>query len=91
MDQWTFVSGLNAAGCGHFNVPIILISGARTVCAKAHDFFGNLEMAVVKKAVGRMAAERALKRLASKQVQPPFKVESPITMVLEFVQSEMAV
>lgn len=99
-------SGLNGAVCGHFNVPVILISGDQTVCAEARDFFGDLETAVVKKAVGRMAAEclppavtakmiedtaeRALKKLANKQVPPPFEVEPPITMVLEFVQSEMA-
>lgn len=99
-------SGLNGAVCGHFNVPVIMISGDQTVCAEAQDFLGNLETAVVKKAIGRMAAEcfppavtakmiedaaeRALERLANKKAPPPFKVEPPITMVLEFVQSEMA-
>jgi D-aminopeptidase len=35
-------------------------------------------------------AERAMKRLVAKQAPVPFKVDSPITMVLDFVQSEMA-
>ena len=99
-------SALNGGVCGHFNVPVVMISGDQTVCAEAHDFFGDLETAVVKKAIGRMAAEcyppavtakliedaaeHALRRLANKQSPQPFKVEAPITMVLEFVQSEMA-
>lgn len=99
-------SGLNGSVCGHFNVPVVMISGDQTVCAEARDFFGDVETAVVKKAIGRMAAEcfppavtaklieeaaeRAMKRLTAKQAPAPFKVDSPITMVLDFVQSEMA-
>ena len=99
-------SGLNGAVCGHFNVPVLMISGDQTVCAEARDFFGDVETAVVKNALGRMAAEcfppavtgrliedaarRAVKKLARKKSPRPFKVEAPVTMVLEFVQSEMA-
>ena len=50
-------SGLNGSVCGHFNVPVVMISGDQTVCAEARDFFGDVETAVVKKAIGRMAAE----------------------------------
>jgi D-amino peptidase len=98
-------TGLNAAVCGHFNVPVIMISGDQTVCAEARDFLGDLETAVVKKAIGRMAAEclppavtgkliegaaeRAVLRLGKGQAPSPFKIEPPITMILEFVQSEM--
>ncbi len=99
-------SGLNGAVCGHFNVPVIMISGDQTVCAEARDFLGDLETAVVKQAVGRMsaeclppsataslieaAAERAVKRLVKKQGPTAFRLETPIVMILEFVQSEMA-
>jgi D-amino peptidase len=100
-------SGLNGAVCGHFNAPVIMISGDQTVCAEAQDFFGaDVETAVVKKAIGRMAAEclppavtakliedaakRAMKKLAKKKAPQPLKMKAPITMVLEFVQSEMA-
>jgi len=99
-------AGLNGSVCGHFNVPVIMISGDQTVCAEAGEFFGNLETAVVKRAIGRMAAEclppamtrkliagaaeRAVRRLINGQTQAPLKVLTPITMVLEFVQSDMA-
>ncbi len=98
--------GLNGALCGHFNVPVIMMSGDRSACAEARDFFGELEIAVVKQAAGRMSAEclppavtiplieaaaqRAVTRLANKQAPPPFRVELPIVMIVEFVQSEMA-
>lgn len=50
--------GLNAAVCGHFDVPIIMASGDQTLCAEVIEFFGNeMETAQVKKAVSRMAAE----------------------------------
>jgi D-amino peptidase len=99
-------TGLNAAVCGHFNVPVIMISGDQTVCAEACGFLGDVETAVVKQAIGRMAAEclppavtgkliegaaeRAVQRLKNGKAPSPFKIEPPITMVLEFVQSEMA-
>lgn len=99
-------SALNGGVCGHFDVPVIMLSGDQTVCAEATSFFGDIETAVVKKAIGRMAAEcyppavtskiieqaagRAVARLKIGQAPLPFKVQSPITMLLEFVQSEMA-
>jgi D-amino peptidase len=99
-------SGLNGAVCGHFNVPVIMISGDQTVCAEARGFLGDLETAVVKQAIGRMsaeclppsvtspmiegAAERAVRRLASQQAPAPFRLPAPMIMIVEFVQSEMA-
>lgn len=99
-------SGLNGGVCGHFDVPVIMVSGDQTVCAECRDFFGDVETAVVKTAIGRMAAEclppavtadliqsaakRAVQRLSAKQSPPPFKVQAPVNMVLELVQSDMA-
>ncbi len=49
--------GLNAAVAGHFNVPVIMLTGDQTACAQASDLLGNIETAVVKTAISRMAAE----------------------------------
>ncbi len=49
--------GLNAAVCGHFNVPVLMISGDQAACAEASSLLGNVETAVVKWASSRMAAE----------------------------------
>ncbi|HLF27310.1 MAG TPA: M55 family metallopeptidase [Anaerolineae bacterium] len=98
--------GLNAAVCGHFDVPVILISGDQTACAEAVETLGAVEVAVVKQATGRMTAEclplaaahqkiqdaaaRAVKRLRLGQAPQPFRAEAPITLAIEFMQSEMA-
>jgi D-amino peptidase len=98
--------GLNAALCGHFEVPIVLISGDQTACAEAAGLIGPLETAVVKRANGRMAAQclspqkaqqtiyeaavRAVRRLAAGDAPPPLRLALPITLSLELVHSDMA-
>ncbi len=49
--------GLNAAVCGHFGVPVIMISGDRAACEEARVTIGEIETAIIKWATGRMAAE----------------------------------
>lgn len=50
--------GWNAAVCGHFGAPVIMISGDQTACAEAKAQMGDaIQTAVVKRARGRMAAE----------------------------------
>lgn len=98
--------GLNGAVCGHFGVPILMVSGDQTVCAEVRDWFGEVETAVVKTATTRFAAEclppqvtqkliqeaasRAVTRLKAGQAPVPLKLSSPITLLLELNQSEMA-
>lgn len=98
--------GLNAAVSGHFSVPVIMISGDQTACAEATALLGQVETAIVKQASSRMAAEllppqvaqqkiqaaasQAARRLAKGQAPKPLRVPDPITLAVEFVQSEMA-
>jgi D-amino peptidase len=98
--------GLNAAVCGHFQVPVIGISGDQTACAEASELLGPVETAVVKQASGRMAAEclppevaqqaiyeaakRAVRRLQGGDAPPPLRFEEPLTVTLELVHSDMA-
>lgn len=99
-------TGLNGAVCGHFGVPVIMISGDQAVCAEAREHFGDLETAEVKRAMGQMSAEclapeatrarieeaarTAVRRLEAGKAPAPFKVTSPVEMVVEFTQSRMA-
>lgn len=99
-------SGLNAAVCGYFNAPVIMVSGDQTVCSEALELLGPLEVAVVKWASGRMAADclppslaqreihaavvRAVKRLTSGEAPAPFVLPAPVKVAVEFFQSEMA-
>ncbi len=98
--------GLNAAVCGHFGAAVALISGDQNACAEAVALLGDVETAVVKRAIGRTAAEclppevtgrliqeaagRAARRLAAGAAPPPFRIPPPITVAVEFIRAEMA-
>ncbi len=98
--------GLNAAVCGHFDVPVVMVSGDECACAEAAELLGAIETAVVKRASGRMAAEclppevtqaaiyssavQAVSCLRAGEAPPPFRPERPVAIAVEFVHSEMA-
>ncbi len=99
-------SGFNGAVCGHFGAPIVMIAGDQTVCAEATALFGPLESAVVKRASGRFSAEvlpppvtqdlicgaarRAVERLRAGSAPAPYVVSRPVSLTIEFNQSDMA-
>jgi D-amino peptidase len=98
--------GLNAAVCGHFDVPVLMVSGDQSACAEAAELLGSIETAVVKHASGRMAAEclppevthaaiysaavQAVSCLRADEAPSPFRLQTPIAVAVEFVRSEMA-
>jgi len=99
-------TGLNAALCGHFNVPVVMVSGDQSVCAEAQDLLGKIEVAVVKQASGRNAADclppglacqriyeaagRAVNRLVQGDVPPILRLPEPIIVKVELTHSGMA-
>jgi D-amino peptidase len=98
--------GLNAALSGHFGVPVLMISGDQTACGEARDLLGPIEVAVVKQATGKMAAEclplevsrrliceaaaRAVGNLHSGPAPKPFRLAEPVRVAVDFLQAEMA-
>jgi D-amino peptidase len=98
--------GLNAAVAGHFNVPVLMVTGDQTACSQTLELLGDLETVVVKRATGRYAAEclppkvtqvmiqkaaaQAVGRLAKRTAPPPFILEEPISLSVEFFNSAMA-
>jgi D-amino peptidase len=98
--------GLNGAVCGHFDAPVVMISGDQTATAEAVELLGNLEIAVVKQARGQQAADclpperaqqaifqaavQAVGRVKARQAPKPFRFDTPITVTVEFTQSVMA-
>lgn len=98
--------GLNAAVAGHFGVPVIMVSGDQTACAQVVELLGDVEMAVIKQATSRFAAEcltpqasqelicmtamRAAERLSGGDVPDPFVLDMPIRVTVEFFTSDMA-
>lgn len=99
-------TGLNAALCGHFDAPVLMVSGDRAVCQEARDLLGEIETVAVKKATGRTAAScltpavaeekiyeaarRAVTRLGGDGGPEVFRVSPPVTLTIEFPQSGMA-
>jgi D-amino peptidase len=98
--------GLNAAVCGHFGAPVIMIACDQTACAEAVDLLGEVETAIVKRASGRMAAEclppavaqqriedaarEAVRRFVAGTAPAALHFEAPIVALLQFAHSDMA-
>src|SRR5262245_8640350 len=57
-------AGINAAIAGHFNVPVIMISGDDVIVKEATDLLGNIEGATVKWAVSFHAAKTLTPEMA---------------------------
>ncbi len=105
-DKLVGETGLNAAMCGHFGVPVIMISGDQTACAEASESLKEIETAVVKQAAGRMTAEclppeaaqqriyeaakQASERFKAGQTANPLRLSPPITLAVELSSSDMA-
>jgi len=105
-DRLVGETGLNAAVCGHFNAPVLMISGDQTVCGEAKELLGVLEFAVVKQATTRMSAEcltpaqahekiceaaaRAINRLLNEEKPAVFRVDTPVKVRVEYYTPEMA-
>jgi D-amino peptidase len=99
-------TGLNAALCGHFDVPVLMVSGDRAVCDEARALLGTIETAAVKEATGRSAAtclppeaaqeriyeaaRRAVTRFTNGDGPEALQVSLPVTFTIEFPNSEMA-
>ncbi len=98
--------GLNAAVCGAFGAPVLMITGDQTTIAQAEELLGSLETAVVKHSTSfssaeclhpqvaqgmiRDAAQRAVSKLKEGKAPLPFTVSEPVQAVIEFRLSEMA-
>jgi D-amino peptidase len=99
-------TGLNAAVCGAFGVPVLLVTGDQSVCGEAAEWIDGVETVKVKQALSRHAAEclplreaQALIRQGAAQsvrnflagVAPaPLKVARPVTLAIEFIYTDMA-
>jgi D-amino peptidase len=96
--------GINAAVAGHFNVPVLMISGDEAACSQAKELLGSLETVVVKKATSYFSAEclspeitlpllkatsrQAVLRLNNNSAPKPFLLSNPIKITIEFKHPE---
>ncbi len=99
--------GLNAAVGAYFGLPVVALTGDRVACLEAQSLLGPaLEVAVVKQATGRYAAEclplgesrericsavaRGVSKLKTGQAPAPWGVATPIALEMEFYYPEQA-
>jgi D-amino peptidase len=88
-------AGFNAAIAGHFNVPVIMISGDDAIVEEAGKVIGDFEGAVVKHALGfhsaRTLTPNAARAVIAEKVTAamnriddfkPYRLEGPITVDL---------
>lgn len=95
--------GIEAAYAGHFDVPVIAVTGDEAAAAEARELLGEVECAAVKRGIGRNRANcvalpeahariRAAVANAVRNVKrfKPFKPALPATLELTFYRSDMA-
>lgn len=94
LGQWATVAG-------HFDVPLLFVSGDEAACTEAYAFFNPIVCASVKRGDGRNKAilvdeEEALERIrdgARKSIAlagkaKPYKVALPMEIILEFTRAD---
>ena len=91
-------TGINAALCGHWGVPVLLVTGDRAVCREAKELLGDgLTTVDVKEGLGRFSArmktplearglieEGARKALSDLSAVKPYDPGSPSEIAIEF-------
>jgi len=90
-------AGLNAVIAGHFNVPVIMITGDDVVVKETTELLGDVEGAVVKWATGfhsaktmmpeasyQLIKEKAMKAVRRIKDFKPYKMASPIRLDVRF-------
>jgi D-amino peptidase len=95
-------TGINAALCGTWGCPVLLVTGDRAVCAEARDLLGpGLITVEVKQGLGRQSArqltaqrarqlieEGARAALGNLKAVPPFDPGRPSEIVVEFTRTD---
>jgi D-amino peptidase len=92
-----------AACLGHFDVPLVLVTGDGAACREAREFLGEIETVAVKTALCRQyarslplaAAHKAIEEAAVRALRlvgkiKPFKPKLPADVRLEFHSAETA-
>jgi D-amino peptidase len=91
-------TGINAAVCGHWGAPVVLVTGDRAVCKEGRELLGDgLTTVEVKEGIGRFSArsktpaearllieEGARKALADLSAVAPYDPGRPCEIAIEF-------
>jgi D-amino peptidase len=75
-------AGINAAIAGHFNVPVIMVSGDDVVVKETTALLGNIEGAVVKWASGFHSAKTIMPEASYELIRE--KVQTAVSRIRDF-------
>lgn len=95
-------TGINAALCGHWGCPVLLVTGDAAVCQEARDLLGErLTTVPVKWGLGRFSARQLPAQAARERIQEgvsralgdlhavaPYVPGSPVEIKVEFTRTE---
>jgi D-amino peptidase len=94
-------AGINALIAGHYNVPVVFLSGDLAICKQAKELFGEVETVAVKEGIGNAALnfhpevtqekirEGVKKALSNLSKYKSFKLKPPFKMVLKLKREEL--
>ena len=98
--------GLNTMIAGHFEIPVILVSGDQAIAAEAKALVPEIETAIVKQATGyfsgccptpeqtqallKQKTKKAVEHFLAEKTFVPLKITAPIDVEVEFHMPHMA-
>lgn len=95
--------GLNALVAGHFDVPVVFVSGCNLLALEAQECIPNIQQAIVKQTINRTTAlnvhpvtarerikEGTIEALLRREEIKPFVMEAPYTVTIEFLHTGLA-
>ena len=97
-------SEMNAIIAGHYDVPVVMVSGDRAVCSQVKSSLGaNIVTTQVKEGIGRYASKTIVPEEAQKMIRSnttealkrvkefkPYKVAAPFVVEIDFLNSAQA-
>jgi D-amino peptidase len=94
-------AGLNALIAGHFNVPVVFVSGDQAVCDQVRGLLGEIESAAVKQGIGaaalslhpevagKLIREGVERGLRNRGKYKPFRMAPPYKLILTLKDEKM--
>ncbi len=96
-------TGINAALCGHWGTPVLMVTGDEATCREATELLGpGLVTVPVKRGLGRYSArqippqraramieEGATRALRQPRAVRPFRLEPPVEITVDFTTTDL--
>jgi D-amino peptidase len=96
-------TGINAALCGHWGTPVLMVSGDEATCREATELLGaELVTVPVKRGLGRNSARQvpppraramietgATRALGRLDAVPPYRLEPPVEITVDFTTTDL--